>query len=115
MPPIYLQAGLDPQETQGDGDAAGEDHDQDSSHSLSRDKGILGADGAAADESRKATESQAGFTDAANGLDDIVTGMNTFVDDSSAGLDGAEVEAVGGNVQFDADKFMSLLNGEDLM
>ena len=41
--------------------------------------------------------------------------MNAFVDDSEAGLEGAEVEPVGGHVQFDVNKFMSLLNGEDLM
>lgn len=40
--------------------------------------------------------------------------MNLFVADSSAGPEGVEVEAVGGDVQFDVDKFMSLLNGEDL-
>lgn len=40
--------------------------------------------------------------------------MNTFVADTSAGPDGAEVEMVGGDVQFDVDKFMSLLNGADL-
>lgn len=56
-----------------------------------------------------------GFTTAVDELDDIVTGMNAFVDDSEAGLEGAEVEALGGNVQFDVNKFMSLLNGEDLM
>ncbi len=72
-------------------------------------------DGAAADERDKAQDSQTGFVDAVDGLDDIVTGMNAFVDDSRAGLDGAEVEAAGGRVQFDVDKFMSLLNGEDLM
>lgn len=58
---------------------------------------------------------QADFEDAVDGLDDIVTGMNAFVDDSRAGPEGAEVEPVGGQVQFDVDKFMSLLNGEDLM
>ena len=58
---------------------------------------------------------QAGFEDAVNELDDIVTGMNTFIEDSRAGVDGAEVEPVGGDVRFDVDKFMSLLNGEDLM
>lgn len=58
---------------------------------------------------------QIGFETAVGELDDIVTGMNAFVDDSRAGMDGAEVEAVGGDVQFDVDKFMSLLSGEDLM
>lgn len=118
FPRRFLQAGLDPREGvrgDGDGDAVGEDRDKDSSHSLSGDVASPGSDGATADDRKKAQESQAGFADAVDGLDDIVTGMNAFVDDSSAGLEGAEVEAVGGHVQFDVDKFMSLLNGEDLM
>lgn len=57
---------------------------------------------------------QDGFEDAVNELDDLVAGMNTFVADTSAGPDGAEVEVVGGDVQFDVDKFMSLFNSADL-
>lgn len=109
---------MDPQEgAHVDGDAVGEDHDKDRSHSLSGDiaSPSPGTDVATAEDRQEVHESQAGFADAVDGLDDIVTGMNAFVDDSSAGLDGAEVEAVGGPVQFDVDKFMSLLNGEDLM
>lgn len=116
--PRYLQAGLNSQEEpngDGQGVAVGEDYEKDSSYSLPRNAASPGNDGATADDSKKAEESQAEFTDAVDGLDDIVTGMNAFVDDSNAGLDGAEVEAVGGPVQFDVDKFMSLLNGEDLM
>eukprot|EP00903_Cladosiphon_okamuranus_P017102 g15757.t1 len=115
------EAGLDPQEEahgDGDGVAVGDGHDKDTSRSSSGDIADPRNDGTAAYDRKKAQESQeshAGFVDAVNGLDDIVTGMNTFVDDSSAGLDGAEVEAVGGPVQFDVDKFMSLLNGEDLI
>ena len=108
---------MDPQEEAhgaGNGIAVGEDHEKDNSRSLSVDSASTG-NGEAADDRKKAHESQAGFADAVDGLDDIVTGINAFVDDSSAGLDGAEVEAVGGPVQFDVDKFMSLLNGEDLM
>lgn len=90
-------------------------HEQDNSKGKSRDVPSSGGDEAAADESITTQDSQAGFAEAADGLDDIVTGMNAFVDDSRAGLDGAEVEAIGGHVQFDVDKFMSLLNGEDLM
>lgn len=51
---------------------------------------------------------------AMNGLDDIATGIKSFVEDPRAGPAGAEVEQVGGNVEFDVDKFMSLLNGDDL-
>lgn len=54
------------------------------------------------------------FEDAVDELDDLVAGMNTFVSDTSAGLEGAEVNALAGDVQFDVDKFMSLLNGADL-
>lgn len=114
----YLQAGLDPQEEphgNGNGVTVGEDHEKDTSRSSSGDTASPRNDGAAAYDRKKAQESQAGFVDAVDGLDDIVTGMNAFVDDSSAGLDGAEVEAVGGPVQLDVDKFMSLLNGEDLV
>ncbi|CAM9315356.1 unnamed protein product, partial [Sphacelaria rigidula] len=57
---------------------------------------------------------QDGFEDAVNELDDLVAGMNTFVADTSAGPDGAEVEVVVGDVQFDVDKFMSLFNSADL-
>lgn len=118
LSPYYLQTGLDPrEEARGDDDgvAVGEDYEKDTSHSVSGDTASPGNDGATADDRKKTQESQAGFADAVDGLDDIVTGMNAFVDDSNAGLDGAEVEAVGGPVQFDVDKFMSLLNGEDLM
>ncbi|CAM9494379.1 unnamed protein product, partial [Scytosiphon promiscuus] len=99
-------------------DARGLADSSDISHSSGAEPGgthSSGGNGAAADEQNKARESQDGFTDAVDGLDDIVTGMNAFVDDSRAGLDGAEVEAVRGHVQFDVNKFMSLLNGEDLM
>lgn len=65
-------------------------------------------------KSKSAEDRQAGFENAANELDDLVTGMNMFVADTSAGPDGAEVETVAGDVQFDVDKFMSLLNGADL-
>lgn len=98
-----------------DGDVVTGDDEQENSHSRVRDAASSGTDGAAAADRQKTQESEAGFVDAVDGLDDIVSGMNTFVDDSRAGLDGAEVEAVGGHVQFDVDKFMSLLNGEDLM
>lgn len=113
-----MQAGLNPQEEahrDGSGVAVGEDHENDTSHSLPGGTAAPGNDGATTNDRKKAQESHAGFADAVDELDDIVTGMNTFVDDSSAGLDGAEVETVGGPVQFDVDKFMSLLNGEDLM
>lgn len=107
---------MDPQEgPRSDGDAVGEDHGKESSRSLSGGIASPDSGGAPSDDQKKAQEGQAGFVDAVDGLDDIVTGMNAFVDDSSAGLDGAEVEAVGGHVQFDVEKFMSLLNGEDLM
>eukprot|EP00752_Nemacystus_decipiens_P012159 g10778.t1 len=112
------EAGLHPQEEahgDGNGVAVGDDHENDSSHSLSVNIPSPGNDRTTADDRKKAQESQARFADAVDGLDDIVTGMNAFVEDSSAGLDGAEVEAVGGPVQFDVDKFMSLLNGEDLI
>lgn len=115
-PPRYSQAGLDPQEeTQDGGSVVGDDHGQNSSCSRSGDVDSPDTDGVAPDEGKKVQDGQAGFADAVDGLDDIVTGMNAFVDDSKAGLDGAEVEAAGGHVQFDVDKFMSLLNGEDLM
>lgn len=99
----------------GDGGVVGGDHEQDGSCFRSAYAASSVTDEVAADERKKAKESQAGFADAVDGLDDIVSGMNAFVDDSRAGLDGAEVEPVGGHVQFDVDKFMSLLNGEDLM
>ncbi|CAM9685156.1 unnamed protein product [Pylaiella littoralis] len=98
-----------------DGGVVGGDHEQDGSYFRSAYAASSVTDEVAADERKKAQESQAGFADAVDGLDDIVSGMNAFVDDSRAGLDGAEVEPVGGHVQFDVDKFMSLLNGEDLM
>ncbi|CAM9204796.1 unnamed protein product, partial [Hapterophycus canaliculatus] len=90
-------------------------HERDSSEARSGDLPSSGRDGTAADEKRNTHESHSGFADAVDGLDDVVTGMNAFVDDSRAGLDGAEVEAVRGHVEFDVDKFMSLLNGEDLL
>ncbi|CAM9181904.1 unnamed protein product [Laminaria digitata] len=100
-----------------DGDSG---HDRETNNPSSRQDGVAGAndgddDGVAAEETKRSRDSQLGFTTAVDELDDIVTGMNAFVDDSEAGLEGAEVEAVGGNVQFDVNKFMSLLNGEDLM
>lgn len=55
-----------------------------------------------------------GLEDTANELDDIVTGMTTFIDDSKAGPEGVEVDTIAGEVRFDVDKFMRLLNGEDL-
>lgn len=77
--------------------------------------GSLQAGRETAGRNKTAQDGQADFEDAANELDNIVTGMNIFVDDSRAGLEGAEVEDFGGDVQFDVDKFMSLLNGEDIM
>lgn len=56
-----------------------------------------------------------GFEDSVDDLDDIVTGMNTFMDDSKAGPEGVEVDTItAGEVRFDVDKFMRLLNGEGL-
>lgn len=59
-------------------------------------------------------EAQPNVEDAISGLSDMVAGMNIFVEDTRAGPDGAEVEAVGGDVEFDVEKFMSLLSGQDL-
>lgn len=73
------------------------------------------ADGETAGRNKNVPDGQADFEDAVDELDNIVTGMNIFVDDSKAGLEGAEVDDFGGEVQFDVDKFMSLLNGEDIM
>lgn len=77
--------------------------------------GGLKAGGEPAGRNKIVQDGQADFEDAVDELDNIVTGMNIFVDDSRAGLEGAEVEDFGGEVQFDVDKFMSLLNGEDIM
>lgn len=57
---------------------------------------------------------QAGFERAVNELDDIVEGVTGFVADDRAGIEGAEVGELGAGVSFNVDKFMSLLNGEDL-
>lgn len=97
--------------------------EQESDDSFARSGSVAAADSdavaaaaaAAVGEGLHARESEAGVADAVDELDDIVTGINAFVDDSRAGLEGAEVEAVGGNVSFDVEKFMSLLNGDDLM
>lgn len=113
--PLLPQAALDLPEGRDnntpDGDSG---HDQEPS-SRHGGGGGVNHDGPAAEEAKRSHDSQVGFTTAVDELDDIVTGMNAFVDDSEAGLEGAEVEPVGGNVQFDVNKFMSLLNGEDLM
>lgn len=56
-----------------------------------------------------------GFDDAVDDLDDIVSGMNTFIDDSKAGPEGVEMDTItAGEVRFDVNKFIRLLNGEDL-
>ncbi|CAM9369821.1 unnamed protein product [Ectocarpus sp. 8 AP-2014] len=110
------EADLDPeQQGRRDRGVNGVVGDDDNERDRSENVATSGAHGTATDEEKHVQDSHAGFADAVDGLDDIVTGMNAFVDDSKAGLDGAEVEAVGGLVQFDVDKFMSLLNGEDLM
>ncbi|CAM9897730.1 unnamed protein product [Ectocarpus sp. 4 AP-2014] len=110
------EADLDPeQEGRGDRGVNGVVGDDDNERDRSENVATSGAHETATDEEKNVQDGHAGFADAVDGLDDIVTGMNAFVDDSKAGLDGAEVEAVGGHVQFDVDKFMSLLNGEDLM
>lgn len=62
----------------------------------------------------RARDTQMCDDDAVEGLNNMVAGMSFFVKDSRAGPEGAEVEAMGGNVQFDVDKFMRLLEGEDL-
>ncbi|CAM9245808.1 unnamed protein product [Chrysoparadoxa australica] len=50
--------------------------------------------------------------DLAAGLDDIVEGFSTFLADDKAGLEGAEVPAVGSGINFDVEKFMSILRGD---
>lgn len=91
------------------------DTEAQSSSPTSGGAGGLKAGGEPAGRNSIVQDGQADFEDAVDELDNIVTGMNIFVDDSRAGLEGAEVEDFGGEVQFDVDKFMSLLNGEDIM
>ncbi|CAM9314870.1 unnamed protein product, partial [Discosporangium mesarthrocarpum] len=77
-------------------------------------EGNKGHSGGCNESSKGGYHESNGFDRAMGQLDEMVMGMQSFVDNTTAGPEGVEVEAAQGDVQFNVDKFMQLLNGEDL-